>query len=121
VLAEDVRRFILTSVASVPHLEALLLLRRERELEWDPTMLARRLYIPEKTARGLLADLAEAGFANCGNAGAPAYRFRPSTPEQDDIVRRVAEAYASNLIEVTNLIHGRSALLFAEAFRIRRD
>lgn len=120
-IAEDVRRFILTSMASVPHLEALLLIRRESAEEWDETRLARRLYVPEKNARALLADLSEAGFIVAVRDGEAVFAYRPATLEQVRMLDEVADAYARDLIEVTNLIHGRSALLFADAFRIRRD
>jgi hypothetical protein len=121
VVAEDVHRFILTSIPSVPHLEALLLLRRERGAEWDEARLARRLYVAEKTARTLLADLSEAGFVAALPGTDAVFVFRPASPEQSETLDKVADAYSRNLIEVTNLIHGRSARLFADAFRIRRD
>src|SRR3569832_623955 len=41
-IPDDVRRFILASVPSVPYLEAMLLLRAEPELPWDKEALARR-------------------------------------------------------------------------------
>jgi hypothetical protein len=120
VIPEDVRRFILTSIPSIPHLEALLLLRRESGTEWDEARLARRLYIPEKTARALLADLSEAGLVVAVRETDTVFTFRPASREQD-LLDKVAATYAHDLIEVTNLIHGRSAILFADAFRIRRD
>lgn len=120
-ITEDLRRFILTSIASVPHLEALLLLRRENGIDWDVGSLARRIYIAEKTARSLLGDLVEAGFVVTAHEDGSTYRYAPSTTEQADLLGRVADAYADNLIEVTNLIHGRSARLFADAFRIRKE
>jgi hypothetical protein len=121
VIDEDVRRFILTSIPSIPHLEALLLVRREPHAEWDEGTLGRRLYIGEKTAHSVLADLAEAGFVASLQEGTAVFRYRPAHDGQAQIVDKVADAYAHDLIEVTNLIHGRSALLFADAFRIRRD
>ncbi len=120
-IAEDVRRFILTSIPSVPHLEALLLVRRESDAHWDEGVLGRRLYIAEKTARTVLADLAEAGFIASIPGPDAVFRYSPASGEQAALLDRVADAYAHSLIEVTNLIHGRSALLFADAFRIRRD
>ena len=51
-ISEELRRFILTSVPSVPFLEALLLLRASPGQHWSGAMLARRLYIAERTAQG---------------------------------------------------------------------
>ena len=120
-IVENVRRFILTSIPSVPHLEALLLMCREREGEWDEVSLARRLYVAEKTAHTLLADLSEAGFIARPRESHAVFRYRPASAEQAEMVDKVADAYATNLIDVTNLTHGRSALLFADAFVIRRE
>ena len=38
-IPDDVRRFILTSVPSVPYLEAMLLLRGEPQAAWDASAL----------------------------------------------------------------------------------
>lgn len=123
-LSEHVRRFVLTSIPSVPHLEALLLLRREIETRWDAQHLAARLYIGEKKAGDILSDLSEAGLVEFEVAESITYRYRCRSAEMADLVNGVAEAYTKNLVEVTNLIHGRSAATvqdFADAFRFRRD
>ena len=62
-LPADVRRFILTSIPSVPFLEAVLLLRAEPGTAWGMAELARRLYVPERTASELLELLAASGIA----------------------------------------------------------
>ena len=56
-IPDDLRRFILTSVPSVPYLEAILLLQRERGAGWTAPLLARRLYLPESRAVELLGHL----------------------------------------------------------------
>jgi hypothetical protein len=56
-IPDDLRRFILTSVPSVPYLEAILLLQREHGIAWTAPLLARRLYLPEPRAADLLARL----------------------------------------------------------------
>ena len=42
-IPEDVRRFVLTSIPSVPFLEALLLMRANPAQGWSRDTLARRL------------------------------------------------------------------------------
>ena len=49
-IPEDLRRFILNSIPSVPHLEALLLLRHDPQNTWNAPVIAQRLYIDEKSA-----------------------------------------------------------------------
>jgi hypothetical protein len=71
-LPAEVRRFVLTSIPSVPYLEAVLLLRANPEQAWDAGHLARRLYVPERTGAELIALLKASGIA------APAERPAPS-------------------------------------------
>jgi hypothetical protein len=120
-LPPDVRRFILTSVPSVPYLEAVLLLRADARQAWTAPRLAQRLYVPERTAVELLAQLRDAGVA--APAADAAVRFAPR-PELADVLDRLAEAYAAHLMTVTDLIHSRverRAQQFADAFRFRKD
>jgi hypothetical protein len=123
-LPDDVRRFILTSVPSVPHLEAILLLRGEPDSPWNAAAVARRLYLSEANAAGLLRDLAEAGIASAAPDAPHAFRYRPTTPELGAMLDAVARAYSANLVGVTDLIHSRvdkRAQQFADAFRWRKD
>ena len=121
-LPDDVRRFILTSIPSVPYLEALLLLRSQPGRPWDALTVARRLYVPESKAVELLRALRESGLAVAeGGAG---FRYQPSAAEHDAMIGRVQQLYASRLVEVTDLIHTRvekRALQFADAFRWKKE
>jgi hypothetical protein len=123
-IPEDVRRFILTSIPSVPYLEALLLLCNEPAQPWDSQKVAQRLYISEKAAGELLSDLYAAGVVVVTEHKAPFYRHHPSSGELQQMINQLAEAYAKNLVEVTNLIHsktGKKAQHFADAFKWRKD
>lgn len=120
-LPPDVRRFILTSVPSVPFLEALLLLRSAPQDPWRAARLAARLYIPERQGGELLRQLAEAGLVTEPEPGSYTYAARP---ELSTLIDEVAHAYAANLVAVTDLIHSRvdkRAQQFADAFRLRKD
>jgi hypothetical protein len=121
-LPADVRRFILTSVPSVPFLEAILLLRAEPEKAWDAAQLARRLYVPERAGVELLALLRDSGIAEAAD-GTQAVRYAP-TAELRELLDRVAAAYAADLVAITDLIHSRidrRAQQFADAFRFRKE
>jgi hypothetical protein len=121
-IADDTRRFILTSVPSVPYLEALLLLRTDTNTPWDPFRLARRLYIGETQALDLLQTLAEAQIARRAEDGG--FTYSPATPELARAVDGLAETYAADLVGVTDLIHSRldkRAQHFADAFRWRKE
>lgn len=115
----DLRRFILTSIPSVPHIEALMLLRAHAPQAWSATDVARRLYVPPEAAAAVLADLCKAGIL-LGGAQAATYAYRPG----DDLIERLAALYASNLVDVTMLIHSkldRKAQQFADAFNFRKE
>ena len=119
-IPDEVRRFILTSVPSVPHLEAMLLLRGEPGTSWDAPMLARRLYVTQASAADLMRHLVEAGFVV---PSPPCWSWRPS-PEAAQLVDELAAHYSENLLGVTELIHSREdrrAHQFADAFRLRKD
>lgn len=124
-IPEDLRRFVLTSIPSVPFLEALLLMRAAPAQAWRRDTLARRLYVREKTAEGLLADLCTAGMAARGDAGGgDAYRYNPDSEQLRERIDRLADLYATHLVEVTLLIHSsldRKAQQFADAFKWRKD
>lgn len=118
----EVRRFILTSIPSVPFLEAVLLLRAEPALPWDAGRLAGRLYVPERVAAELLTQLGEAGIAVPGES-VGAVRYAPRE-ELGGLLDRVAAAYAADLVAITDLIHSRidkRAQQFADAFRFRKE
>lgn len=123
-LADDLRRFILTSIVSVPYLEAMLLLRNEPEQPWDKARLAQRLYMDEKRASELLALLLQAGVMRVAEPELPSFCYAPATSELRVIIDRLAQAYSAHLVEVTHLIHSttnRQAQQFADAFKWRKE
>jgi hypothetical protein len=121
-LPADLRRFLLTSVPSVPYLEALLLLRGEPQRAWDAGTLARRLYVSEREGADLARQLRENGVAAAEGDGTVLH-YAPA-PELTELLDRVAHAYAADLVGVSSLIHSRidrRAQQFADAFRFRKD
>lgn len=124
-IPQDLRRFILTSIPSVPFLEAMLLLRADATQQWESAMLAGRLYIRERVASQLLADLCTAGIARpCDPPAAHCYRYAPGSDALRERIDRLADLYARQLVDVTHLIHSsleRQAQQFADAFRLRKD
>ena len=124
-IPEDVRRFVLTSVPSVPFLEALLLLRVDPACQWDGRTLASRLYIRERVAQDLLDALCTAGMAApCPAPAQSQVCYAPASALLRARIDALAEVYARQLVDVTHLIHSsldRKAQQFADAFRLRKD
>jgi hypothetical protein len=123
-IPDDVRCFILASIASVPYLEAMLLLRNEPEHGWDIKRLAPRLYVSDKTARNLLSGLCNAGVLIPAGHQPLQYRYHPDSDQLREMIDRLADAYSTNLVDVTDLIHsgtGTKARQFTGVFKRRRD
>jgi hypothetical protein len=123
-IPDDVKRFILVSIPSVPYLEAMLLLRSQAQHWWDGKQLAQRLYMGEKAASDLLSDLHAAGVLHATEPDATAFIYDPVSDELREIITRLAEIYSKNLVDVTNLIHSKTskkAQHFADAFKLRKD
>ena len=90
---EDLRRFVLTSIPSVPFLEALLLMRADPEQAWTRDTLARRLYVRDKVAEGLLDELCRSGMAApWPDTSADAYCYRP----REDALRERSASLAGS-------------------------
>jgi hypothetical protein len=124
-IPEDLRRFVLTGIPSVPFLEALLLLRANAGRNWPSAEVAERLYVRDRVAQGLLEQLCHAGMARqSGNAETPSWCYHPATPATGELIDRLAELYSRQLVQVTTLIHSkldRKAQQFANAFTWRKD
>ncbi len=115
---------MLTSIPSVSYLEAMLLFNRSPQTPLGPADAARLLYLPERNASRLLADLHEVGVLQPVDAEHTAFRFAPADEALATMIERLARAYEADLIGITKLIHDRthkSAQRFSDAFKWRKD
>jgi len=116
----DVRRFLLATIPTVPHLEALLLLRGRGDA-WTLPQLCSRLYVDAGNATALLEDLAAAGLVATGD---DSVRYAPVDAEVAATVDALAALYARQTVAIAELIHSssdRKAQRFADAFRLRKE
>ena len=122
-IPDDVRRFILTSIPSVPFVEATLIFMARPGVAIETREIARRLYIGEAAAADIVAQLRGARIVEPVEAP-PSHRFAPESPELAHMLNELAAFYAKDLIGVTDLIHSttsRKAQKFADAFKLRKD
>lgn len=120
-IPEDLRRFILTSVPSVPFVEAFLLFRENAGSSLPVDQVASRLYIGVTRAAEIVGQLRIAGVIEA--TGESGHRYAPS-PELAPMLDLLAAQYRANLVEVSALIHSRTSRVahqFADAFRIRKE
>jgi hypothetical protein len=121
-IPDDVARLVLDNIDSVAQLEALLLLRNNREKDWSAGALAAWLYIEEDQTGQSLAVLRTQGFVAAKSGDSTLYRYQPAS--KDAMLERLAGIYAKHLVPVTNLIHSKPKARiqeFADAFRRRRN
>jgi len=121
-ISDRIRRFLMVSIPSVPHLEALMLLWRERERAFPAEEIAGRLYIAAGLARKMAEELRLAELVISEDDGAT-HRIRTDSPELDSLFGELDRTYASHVRAVSELIHsnlGRKATNFANSFYWRK-
>ncbi|MGE5648937.1 MAG: hypothetical protein ACM34A_01960 [Bacillota bacterium] len=106
-IPDEVRKFVLEKIPSVSFLEALLQLRAAEAEEWGREQLAKKIYVDEKAAAGLLDALCAAGFAE-RMAGMPTYRYQPQSNELRQKIDKLAATYSRQLVGISRLIHANS-------------
>ena len=123
-IPDDLRRFILTSVPSVPYLEAILLLQRRARHGLDGAT-AGAAALP---ARGARPTSCWGAFMRPASSPRAQRRSGPLRTRRSRrlaaMLERLAQLYAADLVAVTDLIHSsvdRRAFQFADAFRLRKD
>lgn len=114
---------MLTSIPSVPFLEALLMFHAKPEASLSVADVARALYVQPQTGDDLMQALCLAGLLTVCEPCRDVYRYAPFDANLARLVDRLASTYADDLIGITNLIHGttrQAAQSFADAFKIRK-
>ena len=118
----EVDRFIMDRIDSVPHLEAMLLIWRDRSQVSFPEKLAKQLWVKPDFAKNILQDLARDGFLDVGSkSGEYIYRIDPET---DRLIGLLNETYQRELIRVSTMIHSKPSAAvreFARAFRLKKE
>jgi hypothetical protein len=120
-IPDDLRRFVLTSIPSVPFMEAMLLFKALPGQPVATRSVAERLYVGEKQAALLVEQLRAARIVEAAPEGA--HRYAPDAALAA-MLDRLAHAYVHNLIGVTRIIHSRTERMahqFADAFKFRKD
>jgi hypothetical protein len=116
----DLQNFILRHIDSIGQIEALLLLRSHADEMWDVNSVAKRLYISDQDTEEALTNLCADGLLTCADGS---YRYEAISPDIASLVDQLVEAYRTNLIGVTNIVHSKPRRIraFANAFKMRRD
>ena len=122
-LPDEVLQFIARRIDSVPHLEALLLLRENASVGWTNQEVAGRVYVSVERAGAILASLCHDGFIVMSHEEPGDYRYNEAW-DQNGLMAMVASSYRQQLVQVASLIHAKNASVavrdFARAFEFKK-
>ena len=112
---DEVRDFIMKHIATVPQIEALLLIGSNPDKRWNLRQVAARIYTSDAEAARALDGLCAGGLLvhREGNFALDA------SAENVDMIQKLKEVYARYLIPVTDVIHRKTLRepSAAESFR----
>nr|WP_298718049.1 hypothetical protein [uncultured Steroidobacter sp.] len=117
-----VEQFLLDSIDTVPHLEALLLLFQSPAIVWTVAELAARIYVNDRQASNILEDLTRRSLIARVEPAPARYQYIARSPEQSALLEKVAQTYRTQLVQLTRFIHSNasgSVRDFARAFRLK--
>jgi DNA-binding MarR family transcriptional regulator len=120
---KEVDSFILNEIESVPHIEALLILRNRRSESFSIEQIAAQLYIPPESAQNILQDLVRRALVTSLSEEDSRYQYS-SSPEREALMQEVEITYRRELVRVANMIHSKASNAvrdFARAFRITKE
>ena len=121
---DQVLRFIVDEIDSVPELEALLLLWQDRPAAWNVADVARRLYIVPDQAQAVLADLSRKGMLAVDPEREDSYGYASRSAERDQLMGRTEAVYRRQIVRISTLIHSKPSSAvrdFARAFRFTKE
>ena len=123
-LGIEVRRLVASHLASMDHLDVLLLLHREKDQLLSLGEIGSRTQRPGELIVKAAADLEKGGLLREGkdDAGAQAFAYAPASPELSAAVESLVEMYNERPVTLVRAIYDRPpepVMSFADAFRIR--
>lgn len=122
-ISPQVRAFVNDHISSVAQLEVLLLLRHAADRSWSIKDLSEEFRTDPVWLNQVLHDWCERGIVEKSDDALPAYRYRAGTPELDQAVSDLAQAYLVHRVRVTELIYSKPSgaiRAFADAFDLRK-
>jgi len=120
--SEQVVHFVQTYLGSVWALKLMLMLRDNAAHSWSVSALNAELRASIPLVAGLLSRFQRFGLVAECEPGT--WAWCPASPELADTAAEVAEAYALSPVRIIELIAAGPAdpiILFADAFRLRKD
>ena len=123
-LPERVAAFLATYIASAAELQLLVALIDGPDRWWDSVSASREIGLPVSLMSGMLDRFAKANLLDIRVTDAVRYRLRPGTPELEQDLAGLREAWRFHPAAVMQVVAQsarRSIRDFADAFRFKRD
>jgi hypothetical protein len=123
-IRKDVDEFVLAEIDSVPHLEALLILWRQRPKDWSAAEMGKVLYVDPGFAEQILKDLLQRRLAVAAPDFSDRYSYNAASDERNSLIQALDAIYRREIVRVSRMIHARGSAAvreFAKAFRFTRD
>ena len=120
-LSREVKNFLNQHINSVLQLEALLLLRANRDQAWDIEAVSKELSVDTDVARLHLNELVRGGLLILTKEDTMRYCYKPSNSQIDTLVSKMGAAYATHRVAVISRIFAKPVdrvRLFKETFRL---
>jgi predicted ArsR family transcriptional regulator len=122
---EEVYRFILNQIDSVPQMEALLLVWESRPKRWAESEIAERLYVSTDAVRNIMQELVRRRLVAVDTQqSARQYFYESKSEDLDGLIEAVAATYRHELVRVSTFIHTKASSAvrdFAKAFKFTKE
>ena len=90
---EEVYRFILNQIDSVPQMEALLLLWENRPKQWSENEIAARLYVGVDVVRNIMQELLRRRLIAASTDSPKLFWYETKPGDGDRVIEAVAATY----------------------------
>lgn len=125
-LGPEVRRLIASQLASMDHVEVLLLLHRSAPATLTQAEAARETKRPVELLTAVMKDLVNGGLASrtSGPGGEDRFAYAPQSEALRREVEQLVAVYNERPVTLIRAIYDRPSepiTSFAEAFRLRKD
>ncbi len=121
-IPQDVRTMIQRHLATMDHVELLMVLRGRRDESFPAAELAAQIRKPEQLVQLCLGALAEAGLVAELSDGT--YRYAAREQTLDATAEAVVRLYDERPVTLVRLLYERpptAVNTFADAFKLRKD
>ena len=101
-----------------------MLLRDASPASWSVDELGARLYLPPDKVAAICRDLVRLWLFTETLGSPPHYAYFSRSPQQDELMEQVREAYRHDLVRISTMLHSKASSPireFAKAFRFKKE